>query len=75
VSGKEIEGEFTRCPACGQPVGVGDPNAVGAVRPLDTGPNLNRTAGDQIEDGIGALFHAGCFPSAGPGWRRVTNQP
>jgi hypothetical protein len=68
---EETEGEFTHCPACGERVAVSDPNAVGAVRPLDTGPNLKRPAGELI-DGRGALFHAGCFASAGPGWRRVT---
>lgn len=69
---EEIEGEYTHCPACGEPVAVDDQNAVGAVRPRDTGPNFERTAGDQIEDGIGALFHAGCFASAAQGWQRVT---
>jgi hypothetical protein len=52
-------------------VAVDDPSAVGAVRPVDTGPNLRRSSGDRIEDGIGALFHGGCFASAGPGWRRA----
>lgn len=71
MTGDEIEGEYAHCPACGEPVAVDDPDAVGAVRPLDTGPNLKWTAGDQIEDGIGALFHGACWTSAGPGWRHA----
>jgi hypothetical protein len=71
VTGEEIEGEFTHCPACGERVAVDDPTAVGAVRPVDIGPNFKHDMGDQIPDGIGALFHAGCWAKAGPGWTRA----
>ena len=64
--GEDLEGEFTNCPGCGQRINPGDPANLRAIEMVPT-PSFGEP-NDRTE-GIGAVFHAGCFNQSDPNWK------
>ena|GEM_PF-1766301 len=60
------EGPFTTCPGCGRQVDPADLANLRAVELVDVG-----TFGeaDDKAEGLGAVFHPGCFNPHDPGWK------
>lgn len=58
---------YTICPVCRQPITEDEP---GVIRACEVVRTSSFQVGDEAHEGIGALFHADCWPLAGPGYRR-----
>lgn len=64
-----MDGEtFTKCPGCGQVVDPDDPENLRAVELVRSPPTFGEPHGGLIE-GMGAIFHPGCFNRHDPNWK------
>jgi hypothetical protein len=66
-SGEDVEGEFTNCPGCGQRIDPDDPTNLRAVEMVPT-PSFGEP--NSRTEGLGAVFHPGCFDPRDPNWQQ-----
>jgi hypothetical protein len=59
-----------KCPTCGQVVDPDDPDTVEGIEMQDL-PGMGQVH-DYVE-GMHYFFHAGCFPSGDPNWKRAVD--
>lgn len=60
------DGAYTLCPVCREQISEDEPGIVPAYEVVRT----ETFGGVEEAEGLGALFHAGCWPLAGPRYRR-----
>jgi hypothetical protein len=65
TTGMNESNEYTLCGTCGEEVSADDPDVVRAFVQV---PVPAMGTGTQRADGLGVLFHRGCFPG-GPSYR------